>query len=145
MTPEQLTALLHRHIPLTATMQVQVRHSEAERVVIAAPLAPNINVHGTAFGGSLAILGILSGWTLLHATMQRHGLAAKLVIQKHECEFLEPVAAEFSAESRLPEAEAEAFLQTLRKGRRARISLRSTIHAGAGTAVESRATFVAVP
>ena len=145
MTPEQLTRLLHQHIPLTAAMQVQVRVCEPARVVIAAPLAPNLNIHGTAFGGSLAILGILSGWTLLYHALQARGLAAKLVIQKNECEYLEPVAQEFSAESQCPAAaEWEAFCEQLVQRGRARLAVASTVFADGRAAVKSSGTFVAI-
>lgn len=145
MTPDTLTELLHRHIPLTAAMQVRVSACNETQVMISAPLQPNLNIHGTAFGGSLAILGILSGWTLLHHALQVRGIAAKIVIQKNECEFLEPVEQEFTAEAVLPEAaQWESFLAALQRNRRARIRLNSEVRAGAGAAVKSSGTFVAI-
>ena len=57
MTPEALADYLYRHIPLARAMDVSVEEASAERVTVVAPLPPNINVHGTMFGGSAAVLG----------------------------------------------------------------------------------------
>lgn len=144
MTPLQLTSFLHNNIPLTAAMQVEVRECGENRLLIAAPLAPNRNHHGTAFGGSLAVLGIIACWSLLHHALTRRGIAAKLVVQKNECEYFEPVGGEILAHSTLPAVEWEAFVSTLQQKKRARIVLQSEIHAGTRAAVKSTGTFVAI-
>ncbi len=104
MSPEALTEYLHRHIPLTAAMQLRVLHSGDGHIELLAPLSPNRNHRDTAFGGSLATLGIVTGWTLLQQGLLREGVEARVVVQKSECEFLEPVVAEFVSESHLPAA-----------------------------------------
>src|SRR3546814_6317524 len=43
MDPQDLGEYLHRQIPLSAAMQVDVRSATAQSVVLSAPLAPNIN------------------------------------------------------------------------------------------------------
>lgn len=144
MTPDETTAYLHRHIPLTAALGARVLDCGGERVRIAAPLAPNLNHRNTAFGGSLATLGILSGWTLLHFALRNAGIEARLVIQHSECEYLEPAAEEFVAESCLPAASWPRFLATLQRHRRARIRVESVIHAGAHEAVRGSGTYVAL-
>ncbi|SFK43726.1 thioesterase domain-containing protein, putative [Methylophaga sulfidovorans] len=60
MTPEQLQQYLYQHIPLSAAMQVSVDHVSDEKVILRAPLTPNINYHETVFGGSASTLAILS-------------------------------------------------------------------------------------
>lgn len=144
MTPESMTSYLHQHIPLTAALGSRVVVCEPQRVLIAAPLKPNLNHRNTAFGGSLSTLGILSGWTLLHFALRSQGIEARLVIQKSECEFIEPVADEFLAESRLPESEWVRFIATLNKRKRARISVVSDISAGGQLVVKSSGTYVAL-
>lgn len=144
MTPEAMTDYLHQHIPLTAALGARVLLCSEKSVRISAPLQPNLNHRNTAFGGSLATLGILSGWTLLHFALRARGVEARLVIQKSECEFLEPVAHEFIAESTLPEAEWERFLATLTKHRRARIAIGSAISADGRAAVAASGSYVAL-
>lgn len=142
MTPGELTEYLHRHIPLTQAIGARVVSCEAGRVSIAAPLAPNLNHRNTAFGGSLATLGILSGWTVLHCALREQNLDARLVVQKHECDFLEPAADELIAQSQLPQEEWTRFLSMLQRRQRARISIESEIRAGGTLAVKSTGTFV---
>jgi thioesterase domain-containing protein len=144
MSPEAFTEYLHRNIPLTAAMQLRVLRGDEHGIELAAPLAPNRNHRDTAFGGSLATLGIVAGWTLLQQGLEREGLEARIVVQKSECEFLQPVAAEFFAESRLPAEEWPRFLATLRKRGRARITVHSTLRSAGQEVVRHSGTFVAL-
>ena len=93
---------------------------------------------------SKATLGIVAGWTLLQQGLEREGLEARIVVQKSECEFLQPVAAEFFAESRLPAEEWPRFLATLRKRGRARITVHSTLRSAGQEVVRHSGTFVAL-
>lgn len=129
MTPEDLTAHLHATIPLTAAMAATVHSFDGRRMEIGAPLGPNRNLHGTAFGGSLATLGILGGWSLVASALEAEGLRARIVVQHSDCEFREPVAADFIAVSQLPEAEWPRFVATLTRHRRARIAIETVISA----------------
>jgi thioesterase domain-containing protein len=144
MTPESLTDYLHRHIPLTAALGATVVRSAVGEIEISAPLAPNLNHRNTAFGGSLATLGIVSGWALLHQALAREGLHPKIVIQRSECDFLEPVATDFRAISRLPETDWAKFLKTLRRHHRARIAVDTALLSAGQPAVNHRGVFVAV-
>lgn len=143
MSPEDLTAYLHTRIPLTAALGARVLSFDSRQMEIAAPLAPNRNHRGTAFGGSLATLGILGGWSLLHTALERQKLVAKIVVQHSDCEFREPVAADFIALSVLPEAEWPHFLATLRRHRRARIAIETRIRANGRPVVTHRGRYAA--
>lgn len=144
MSPETLTEYLHRHIPLTAAMQLRVTDGGEGRIELLAPLPPNRNHRDTAFGGSLATLGIVSGWTLLQQELRRQELDARIVIQRSECDFVEPVDAEFTARCSLPAQDWERFLATLRKRGRARITLHSSLSCAGREAVRHSGTFVAI-
>ena len=144
MTPDALTEYLHQHIPLTAAMGARALRCDAHEVEIGAPLKPNLNHRGTAFGGSLATLGIVSGWALLHMGLRREQLPARLVIQRSECDFAEPVADEFAATSRLTEKEWLHFVATFKRYQRARITIHTDIRARESTAVRHRGTYVAL-
>ena len=48
---------------------------ESHRLTVEAELAPNVNVHGTAFAGSLYAIAALSGWGLVHLELARAGAA----------------------------------------------------------------------
>lgn len=143
MSPEALTAQLHATIPLTAAMATEVRSFDGQRLEISAPLDANRNLHGTAFGGSLATLGILGGWSLVASALDALGIRARIVVQHSECEFREPVSADFVAVSELPAAEWPRFVATLRRHRRARVAIETTILAEHRTMASHRGRYAA--
>jgi hypothetical protein len=53
MTLEALTAYLHERIPLTRALSAAAEAWDGRTLRMGAPLAPNRNHLGTAFGGSL--------------------------------------------------------------------------------------------
>ncbi len=55
---------LARHVPITQAMGIRLRSWGVAGVTITAPLKPNINDKGIAFGGTLASILALSGWRL---------------------------------------------------------------------------------
>ena len=144
MSPAALTDFLHRNIPLTAAMGLRAVHCGLGEVEIAAPLTENLNHRGTAFGGSLATLGIVSAWALLHMELHREKLKPRLVIQKSECDFAAPVDTDFFSASKVPEKELRQFIDTLRRRGRARITIDTRIHCGDVAAVQHRGTYVAL-
>jgi thioesterase domain-containing protein len=144
MNPKQFTEYLHHNIPLTAALGVHVVSCMPDSLRVAAPLTLNRNHHGTAFGGSLATLAIIGGWSLLHHALTAEGIDTRLVVQHTECDFLEPVAADFAAETRLPPAEEwTRFVKMLRKFRRGRITVETDLYAGDRKVVTQRGTFAA--
>ena len=144
MRAEQLTDFLRRSIPLTHALDVRVSEAGDGHVRLVAPLAPNLNHHGTAFGGSLATLGILAGWTVLHMSLEDAGVAASLVVRHVELDYLAPVDGDLIAESTLPHDLWPHFVQTLQRGRRARIDVESRL-LGNAEAVRVKASYVALP
>lgn len=143
MTPEAYTEYLHRHIPLTAAMQLRVLHCDGGRIELEAPLRPNLNHRGTAFGGSLVTLGIACGWTLLQRGLAEAGVEGRIVVQKSECDYLLPVEQAFSASSSLP-PEWPQFLDTLGQRGRARITVHSSLSSGGREVVRHSGVFVAI-
>jgi len=62
---QETERFLHEQIPLTRAMGVRVRSWDGEKLWLSAPLEPNHNHLGTAFGGSLSALATLAGYSLL--------------------------------------------------------------------------------
>ncbi len=145
MTLDEITRYLHEHIPLTRDLGAVVEAWDGATVRLGAPLAPNLNHRSTAFGGSLSALAILSGWALVHLALSERGIQARVVIQRTELDFQEPVDGDFTATSSLPPAKDwERFLTTLARHRRARITVGSTLRWPSGVGGEHRGTYVAV-
>lgn len=144
MTPDELTAFLRHSIPVLKAIDIRVRECSPQRVVIAAPLSANHNHHNTAFGGSLALMSILSGWSLLHVGLADEKLDATLVVQRSECQFDRPVTGDLVSEALRPGADSWGrFIDSLRRRGKARIELQTRVLAAAGDAVLHRGTFAA--
>lgn len=97
MTPAELEAYLREHIPLSAAIGVRVVASSDDRVVLEAPLEPNLNHRATAFGGSVSATAILAGWTWLHLRLRTEGRAATTVIQESNVRYHAPIRDAFRA------------------------------------------------
>jgi thioesterase domain-containing protein len=124
----QLERYLHENIPLTKAMGIKIILASPERVLLECPLEPNINIHGTAFGGSISALATITGWLWIHVYMRERKLAPKLVISESKMQFLEPVTGKFSAELRAPsEKIISAFTQSFDRRGSARIDLNVSV------------------
>jgi thioesterase domain-containing protein len=145
MAPQVLEAYLHRLIPLSRAMQVAVLELADERVVLGAPLEPNINHRATVFGGSASALAILAAWALLYARLTDRDLAASLVIQRNSISYERPMAGDFTASATLAEsARWPQFLHTLARRGKARIAMAAELRGEGQTAGYFDADFVAL-
>jgi thioesterase domain-containing protein len=121
-----MNAYLAKHIPISQALGAEVLKFDGDSIRVAAPLEPNLNHRNTAFGGSLATLGILAGWALVNFNLLELNLPCRVVIQKSEMEFLSPVDRAFEAVARKPET-WETFVKTLQRRGKARLELSSDI------------------
>jgi thioesterase domain-containing protein len=126
-------------------MQVRVLVVEADAVVLAAALAPNINHRETVFGGSASALAILAAWSLVHTRLAAERLAPRLVIQRNTMDYDLPIAGDFTARSALAaEAEWPRFTRVLARKGRARIAVRSLLETAGLAAGRFEGEFVAL-
>jgi thioesterase domain-containing protein len=143
MTPAEIEAFLHEKIPLAQAMGVRVELCDPEAFVLTAPLEPNHNHLGTAFGGSLAALATLTGYTCLWHELDDRD--AHVVIRRSELDYRHPVRSTLRAICRRPEAgELAAFRSTFAKAGKARITLEVTIEEGERVCLHFSGDFVAV-
>ncbi len=133
-------------IPLARAMQLRVADWDEDRLRLSAPLAPNINDKGCAFGGSLASLMTLVGWGLIVLRLRALGRSCDIYVQDSMVRYLAPVWSDFVAEAQLAEGESwDAFLATLEQRGRARLSLACRIPLDDGSAAATlEARFVAI-
>lgn len=115
---DDLQAYLHQHIPLSGAMAVSVLEASLDRVVLSAPLAPNINHRETVFGGSASAVAILAAWSMLHLRLSAHGLGSRLVIQRNTMDYELPIDGTFTAVAEAPTEQAwRSFVRVFeRKG-----------------------------
>jgi len=126
MSPQELTQYLRKQIPLANAMQVEVGTYDGTTLHVAAPLTPNINNHETAFGGSIATLAILGGWSLLHLALSEGHVKARLMIQKIALEYLRPIDGDFEARA-AKSAEVTDFVTAVQRKRKGRCMLQVEI------------------
>ena len=108
---------------------IVVESADDGAVVLRAPLAPNANYKGTAFGGSLYSVAVLTGWAWVTRYLAAHGLSADAVIQESSVRFLVPVQGELRASVAAPsDAQLEKFRKMLQRAGRGRIRLRVEIN-----------------
>lgn len=145
MTPSELQTYLHSHIPLSKAMQVEVREATQEYIELHAPLAPNVNHRGTAFGGSIATLATLAGWSLLRVRLDGMVPLPHLVIQRNTMEFLCPIPGAFSARVRFPaDADWPGFQAKLAERGRAKLGLQVEVVSEGAVAARLDGVFVAL-
>jgi len=120
-----LQAFLLSSIPLAAAMQLQVAVAEnASELLLQAPLAPNINDKGSAFGGASASLMTLAGWGWLWLANRSLGLERDIVIAASEISYQQPVYEPLHCRCAGPSASAwQKYRQSMHKRDRARLSL----------------------
>lgn len=125
----QLEEYIKQNIPLTGFMNFSISELSKLSIKLTAPLKPNDNHYGTVFGGSLAILGILAGWGLLHYNMVDEKIKGTIVIKEGKMKFLRPALKEFEAvNNSLTEADWISFKKCLSVEGRSKIKMQSYLY-----------------
>jgi thioesterase domain-containing protein len=125
---QDLIDFTRSHIPQADTMAIQLGSYDGERIVLKAPLEPNINDKGCAFGGSLVSVMTLAGWSLVELALRRRGLDCDVFVAESTVRYLAPVWGDFRGEARLaPGVEWDTFFATLAARGRARIEIAADV------------------
>ena len=128
---DYLQDLIDREIMLAKPMGIIVESADESAVILRAPLAPNSNHKGTAFGGSLYALAVLTGWAWITRFLATRQLDAEAVIQESNMRFLVPVHGEMRACIEIPSAaDIDKFQKMLLRAHRGRIRLQVNMHQG---------------
>lgn len=131
MNAAELEQYLRQHIPISAPMGITVVESAPSAIRLRAALTPNLNHRSTAFGGSVAAVGILSGWCLLRVNLGAFEPLPDIVIQRTRVEYLDPIHTDFDALSLRPTDEKwDRFLRALTRRGKARLDIETGIYAG---------------
>lgn len=126
---QEINDYLNRYVPLFTAMQAQLQRCDADGLSMVAPLAPNINDKGIAFGGAMAALAALSGWAMTRTTLSAHNLTGEIVITESSQKFLRPVRHNIVTACQRPApAVVEEFMQRYRERGKARWTLEVLVH-----------------
>jgi thioesterase domain-containing protein len=141
---EYLQGRIDREFPLARHIGIVVESAEDRGIVLLAPLAPNANFKGTAFGGSLFSIAVLTGWAWITRYLAAHQLSAEAVIQESSIRYRLPVQGDFRSSLAAPSAEhVDKFRKMLRRAGRGRIRLRVDIHYQLAVAAQFDGMFAA--
>ena len=111
-------------IPLLSAMHLSFVSFDDLTLTMDAPLAPNINNKGTAFGGSIASICLFAGWavaTLAFVDNSIHN--TEIVVFKNEMTFERPARGHLTANAFIKPDDFEACLSRLKAGDTGRIRL----------------------
>jgi thioesterase domain-containing protein len=149
MGPQELQALIRTGIPVANFMQLSVLEVRPDGVDLSAPLAPNLNVHGTLFGGSGAAMALVAAWSLSHTRLHREGLDVPLVVVKQNMQYFKPVRSTVIARARFAPGHGwEPFILAVQQSQRARLGVVVELVPESKpeeVAARLEATFAAVP
>lgn len=130
MTSTDFLAALRTHlqsIPQVRAMQVEVVGEAEGRLQLRAPLAPNVNDKGSAFGGSLVSLMTLAGWGLTTLRLAGEGFKADVYVADSHVRYLAPLEDALVAEAWLEEGDWATFVATFRQRGRARCRIAARV------------------
>ncbi len=102
---------------------------DGNKLVLKAPLAPNINHQQSAFGGSLFSVSALAGWSILQLKLGEQDIKANTVIKGGDVSYSAPVFEDIVCELHLPD-DFDAFMPKLTSSGRASLILNSEIFIG---------------
>ena len=109
---KKLQNKLHNEIPLTKMMGIKVQEYNEKELITTAPLNININDKGTAFGGSLATMTIISAWSLCWMITEELGLQSNnIVVIKNEHSYKKPVTKDLICVTTKPSVEEIEILK----------------------------------
>ncbi len=143
MNADQLQQLLFAEIPLTAAMQLQVQQAGGDEVRLRAPLAPNRNLHGSAFAGSLYSVATLAGWSLLTVYAEQQGWLGSVVLRHGDIRYLRPVVGDLEASANWDDpAQLTTLHDDVQKRGRGRAIIAVKLHQDGKVAVSFNGEFV---
>ena len=149
MALEELERLIVEEMPITQHLEFSLAADEDGRVHASAPLQPNANHMGSAFGGSLSMLATVTGWAMMHRVVEDAVEDMKrrveVMIQESDIEYLRPVYDNISVICERPDEDAlERFEQMMERWGRARLELKCKIDAAGERAVTFMGKYVAM-
>ena len=104
MTRQELERRIREGISVSAQMGFRVLELTENAISVCGGGDENVNVHGTAFAGSLYAICTLSAWGLIHSRLPKN---AALVMAKGSIRYLRPVIGDIIAQCTIPQQELE--------------------------------------
>jgi len=144
-TADEFLNWLKGQIPLINHMGFKPLNYDGKSLEMGAELQPNVNDKGTGFGGSLATVATLCGWSIVTLHLREMGRDDDVVIRDSHLEYLAPVTDDFVARTSLPDEETVAgFDARMQAKGRARMDLVIEICQGDQVAMRLSGSYTAL-
>lgn len=130
----ELERTWHEEIPISKAMGIRVTDFANDQLVVRAELEPNINVHGTAFAGSLYAIAALCGWGMTWLQLKAHRIDGSIVIADGRIHYERPVKEPIVATCRFILADQTDAMARLKAQGKTRFNLECVIRANGNEA-----------
>lgn len=118
----ELKDFIIREMPITQHLQFSIDQYDEHGLILSAPLLPNLNHRGTAFGGSISMLAILAGYGMTLLLLEDFCDPYHIVVQNANIAYDAPVQNDFIAICFPPaQKELEIFKNIFTKRGKARL------------------------
>lgn len=114
---------IRSNIPLSENMQFEIVGLDADSIHVHAPLAPNINIHGTGFAGSIYSLAVLTGWAKCTQILSANEINAELVVARAEIKYRRAVTGDIDCRCSVAEVDRQAFVEQCRQDGKGKLDL----------------------
>lgn len=135
--------MLREQVPLLKHLGISISEYGDLQVVVEAPLAPNVNTHGTAFAGSLYCVGAMTGWSLTHLSLMEAGHKPSVVLANAEVAYKKPVTHDIKATTQISCETFDGFLSDFETKGKARLTAHMVVSCDGQEAVNMTAQYVA--
>jgi thioesterase domain-containing protein len=139
-TAEELEQRIREGIPIAAQMAFRVCDLQPNSITVTAGCDENINVHGTAFAGSIYTICTLALWGLVTARLPE---GATLVLSESNIRYRQPVLGEIDAYCKIEHESFESFLTKLHQLGRSHLQANVVVPGIEGAAAEYNGTVFA--
>lgn len=104
-------------------MQLEIVELDEGSIHVHAPLAPNINIHGTGFAGSIYSLAVLAGWAKCTHILSTNQVNAELVVARAEIKYRRAVTGDIDCRCSVGETERQEFIDQFKKLGKSKLGL----------------------
>ncbi|MDD0853533.1 YiiD C-terminal domain-containing protein [Halobacteriovorax sp. GB3] len=147
MRLNQIENQIKDKIEMTKNLDFKLLSWQNNELRLSCPLSKNLNHHGSAFGGSLAMAAIVSGYSMTFMALE-DGLGKDwgkdyvLVIKDYSCQYLRPVKNDIEARS-IAKSSLIQFLSILKRKGKARLEVETFVEKDGEVQLKAQATYVA--
>ncbi len=125
---QRLQQTIRNTIPLSQHMGYTINTLSDNSISVNAPLENNVNIHGTAFAGSIYSVATLTAWALVYHILQTHQPDATLVLGEGQIKYRAPINDDLQCYAEITAEEHQQFLRALTEKGRSRLIVKVNIN-----------------